>query len=87
VIEVHGSIATASCTSCGESYPLEEVESLFDVTGSRPAGCAGKVKPDVVLFGEMRRRHGAGGAALLVRGPAALHRLLARGPSVAGLPG
>jgi len=54
VIEVHGSIATASCTSCGERYPLEEVESLFDADGVATCrGCAGKVKPDVVLFGEL----------------------------------
>ncbi len=54
VIEVHGSIATASCTSCGEGYPLEEVESLFDADGVATCrGCAGKVKPDVVLFGEL----------------------------------
>jgi NAD-dependent deacetylase len=54
VIEVHGSIATASCTSCGESYPLEEVESLFDADGVATCGrCAGKVKPDIVLFGEL----------------------------------
>ncbi len=54
VIEVHGSIATASCTSCSESYPLEEVESLFDADGVATCrGCAGKVKPDVVLFGEL----------------------------------
>ncbi len=54
VIEVHGSIATASCTSCPASYPLEQVESLFDADGiATCTGCAGKVKPDVVLFGEM----------------------------------
>jgi NAD-dependent deacetylase len=54
VIEVHGSIATASCTSCAASYPLEQVESLFDVDGVAACTCcAGKVKPDVVLFGEL----------------------------------
>jgi NAD-dependent deacetylase len=54
VIEVHGSIATASCTSCVASYPLEQVESLFDADGIATCTCcAGKVKPDVVLFGEM----------------------------------
>jgi NAD-dependent deacetylase len=53
VIEVHGSIATASCTSCGESFQLDEVDSLFDADGvATCTGCAGKVKPDVVLFGE-----------------------------------
>ena len=54
VVEVHGSIATSSCTSCGASYPLEEVPSLFDADdGVATCGsCLGKVKPDVVLFGE-----------------------------------
>jgi NAD-dependent deacetylase len=54
VIEVHGSIATSSCTSCAASYPLERVESLFDEDGIATCTCcAGKVKPDVVLFGEL----------------------------------
>jgi NAD-dependent deacetylase len=54
VVEVHGSIGTASCTSCAASYPLEQVESLFDPEGvATCTGCAGKVKPDVVLFGEL----------------------------------
>jgi NAD-dependent deacetylase len=54
VIEVHGSIATASCTSCDAGYPLDQVESLFDSDGIATCGlCAGKVKPDVVLFGEL----------------------------------
>jgi len=53
VVEVHGSIATASCTSCAATYPLEQVESLFDDEGIATCTCcAGKVKPDVVLFGE-----------------------------------
>jgi NAD-dependent deacetylase len=54
VIEVHGSIATASCTSCEASYELDRVESLFDEDGIATCTCcAGKVKPDVVLFGEL----------------------------------
>jgi NAD-dependent deacetylase len=54
VIEVHGSIETASCTSCAATYRLGEVESLFDDDGiATCAACAGKVKPDVVLFGEL----------------------------------
>jgi NAD-dependent deacetylase len=53
VVEVHGSIATASCTSCAATYPLERVDSLFDDEGIATCTCcAGKVKPDVVLFGE-----------------------------------
>jgi NAD-dependent deacetylase len=54
VIEVHGSIATSSCRSCGASFTLEQVEDLFDERGvALCAKCSGPVKPDVVLFGEM----------------------------------
>jgi NAD-dependent deacetylase len=54
VIEVHGSIATSSCTTCRTSYPLENVGELFDRDGvATCACCLGKVKPDVVLFGEL----------------------------------
>jgi NAD-dependent deacetylase len=54
VIEVHGSIATSSCLICGATWSLEQVESLFDEDGvASCSGCMGKVKPDVVLFGEM----------------------------------
>ncbi|HEY8001381.1 MAG TPA: NAD-dependent deacylase [Solirubrobacterales bacterium] len=54
VIEVHGSIATSSCTTCRSSYPLENVGELFDEDGvATCACCMGKVKPDVVLFGEL----------------------------------
>ena len=53
VIEVHGSIETSSCTTCGTSYGRESVEALFDEDGVATCGCCmGKVKPDVVLFGE-----------------------------------
>jgi NAD-dependent deacetylase len=54
VIEVHGSIETSSCTACGASFRLEEVDDLFDERGVALCGaCGGAVKPDVVLFGEM----------------------------------
>jgi NAD-dependent deacetylase len=54
VIEVHGSIATSSCTTCGARFGLDEVEALFDSDGVATCpGCVGKVKPDVVLFGEL----------------------------------
>jgi NAD-dependent deacetylase len=53
LVEVHGSIATSSCTTCGSSWPLEQVEALFDDEGIAVCvACSGKVKPDVVLFGE-----------------------------------
>ena len=54
VIEVHGSIETSSCTTCGASVGIDEVEALFgDEEIALCAGCGGKVKPDVVLFGEL----------------------------------
>jgi len=54
LVEVHGSIATSSCTTCRASYPLESVGELFDEDGvATCACCMGKVKPDVVLFGEL----------------------------------
>jgi NAD-dependent deacetylase len=54
LIEVHGSIDTSSCTSCGTSWSLEEVEGLFDDAGVATCPhCLGGVKPDVVLFGEL----------------------------------
>jgi NAD-dependent deacetylase len=54
VVEVHGSIATSSCTTCGSIYELAAVDSLFDEEGIATCSCCmGKVKPDVVLFGEL----------------------------------
>jgi NAD-dependent deacetylase len=54
VVEVHGSIATSTCTACGERYAIERVEALFDAAGVAVcAVCDGAVKPDVVLFGEL----------------------------------
>jgi NAD-dependent deacetylase len=54
VVEVHGSIETSSCTRCATSFEIEEVEELFDGDGVAICSvCAGPVKPDVVLFGEL----------------------------------
>lgn len=90
VVEVHGSIATSSCRSCAASYGVDEVDSLFDDEGVAVCvGCAGPVKPDVVLFGELlpepamaRAQEMAEGAELLV----CIGSSLAVYP-VAGLPG
>jgi NAD-dependent deacetylase len=54
VVEVHGSIETSSCTRCATVFELDEVEALFDGEGVAVcSSCAGLVKPDVVLFGEL----------------------------------
>jgi len=46
VIEVHGSIRTASCLECGEHVPLEQAMP-------RCPRCGEILKPDVVMFGEL----------------------------------
>ena len=54
MIEVHGTIETSSCIACGESVGIDEVEALFgDGEVAICGACGGKVKPDVVLFGEL----------------------------------
>jgi NAD-dependent deacetylase len=54
VVEVHGSIRTASCLSCGERVSLEEVvASLRDVPAPPCPSCGSILKPDVVMFGEL----------------------------------
>jgi NAD-dependent deacetylase len=53
VIEVHGSIRSASCQGCDATYELAAVEALFDEEGIAVCRvCTSLVKPDVVLFGE-----------------------------------
>jgi NAD-dependent protein deacetylase/lipoamidase len=55
VVEVHGSIDTSTCLDCGTSFQLERVEALFDAKLGVAVceRCGGRVKPDVVLFGEL----------------------------------
>jgi len=54
LIEVHGSIAHASCLDCGSRVGLEEVRGRLaaDPAGIPRCGCGDPLKPDVVLFGE-----------------------------------
>jgi NAD-dependent deacetylase len=69
IVEVHGSIATSSCTTCGSRYPLDQVDELFDDDGVATCrGCLGKVKPDVVLFGELLPEHAMARAQALCAG-------------------
>jgi NAD-dependent deacetylase len=54
VVEVHGSIRSATCPDCGERYPLERVLQLL-AEADAPAcpACGAILKPDVVFFGEL----------------------------------
>jgi NAD-dependent deacetylase len=90
LIEVHGSIATSSCLSCGASYELEDVRgrSGADSAGVPRCECGEPLKPDVVLFGELLPEEALRRASLLA---ADADLLLCVGSSlevhpVAGLP-
>ncbi len=54
VVEVHGSIRTSSCSSCGECYALERLLGLLAETDAPACPACGEIlKPDVVFFGEL----------------------------------
>jgi NAD-dependent deacetylase len=50
VVEVHGSIRTASCHTCGVRVPMAEVIARLPVPACE--ACRAMLKPDVVMFGE-----------------------------------
>ena len=51
VLELHGNIQRARCLDCGSREDLREKPS--DVRPPVCSACGGKMRPDVVLFGEM----------------------------------
>jgi NAD-dependent deacetylase len=54
LVEVHGSIRSATCPGCGASYPRDEVVAkLSDADAPRCDNCGAVLKPDVVFFGEL----------------------------------
>jgi NAD-dependent deacetylase len=54
VIEVHGSIRTASCLACRTQVPLGDVVAALETAPAPPCPRCGEiVKPDVVMFGEL----------------------------------
>jgi NAD-dependent deacetylase len=54
VVEVHGSIRTASCPSCRQRHGLERVLGLLAEADAPACPACGKIlKPDVVFFGEL----------------------------------
>jgi NAD-dependent deacetylase len=54
-IEVHGSVASASCLRCGRRYCLADVRERagYDREAIPRCDCCAPLKPDVVLFGEL----------------------------------
>jgi NAD-dependent deacetylase len=56
LVEVHGSIASCSCLSCGERVPSEAARARLARANDgvpRCETCGSPLKPDVVLFGEL----------------------------------
>jgi len=51
VLELHGNIERNYCMDCGRRYSNEEVLKAAGIP--RCAACHGKIRPDVVWFGEM----------------------------------
>ena len=59
LIEVHGSIATCSCSACREAAELQDVRERLRAAADgipRCQACGAAMRPDVVLFGEMLHR-------------------------------
>ncbi|HSD78666.1 MAG TPA: NAD-dependent deacylase [Solirubrobacteraceae bacterium] len=73
VVEVHGSIRTATCPRCGARYEVERVLELLAAADAPfcPA-CGEIVKPDVVFFGELLPPQAIDRAYELARGAALL---------------
>ena len=73
VVEVHGSIRTATCPRCGARYEVERVLELLAAADAPfcPA-CGEIVKPDVVFFGELLPPQAIHRAYELARGAALL---------------
>ena len=56
VIEMHGTMITATCQKCGKKYKLEDIINK-DYDGNYYCSCSPKsrrslIKPDIVLYGE-----------------------------------
>jgi NAD-dependent deacetylase len=54
VIEMHGTLATLTCTSCYKKFDSTDYVDVFIEQSDVPRcpGCSGVLKPDVILFGE-----------------------------------
>ncbi|XP_053655066.1 NAD-dependent protein deacetylase sirtuin-3 isoform X2 [Cherax quadricarinatus] len=55
LMEAHGTFATASCTLCGKMHNSNKVKQAIiegDIPMCEATNCKGKVKPDIVFFGE-----------------------------------
>ena len=68
LVEVHGSIRSATCPGCGEQEPLERVlELLAEADAPACTSCGAILKPDVVFFGELLPVEAIERASMLAR--------------------
>jgi NAD-dependent deacetylase len=70
VIEIHGSIATASCLIDGQRYSLAETRGRLAAAddGVPRCDCGEPLKPDVTLFGELLDEHAMTRSSALAAG-------------------
>lgn len=53
VLELHGNTTRISCLDCGRTHTMDEVFGILKTKLPPPCGsCGGKIKPEVVFFGE-----------------------------------
>lgn len=54
IIEIHGTVFTVSCLSCGKKYERDEIEERIKQGEKLPYcdDCSGILKPDTVSFGQ-----------------------------------
>ncbi len=52
VLELHGSIQRNYCERCGKFYGLDDLERMLETENVPRCSCGGRIKPDVVLYGE-----------------------------------
>ncbi len=59
IFELHGTVRTATCTSCRERLETDEMWPAVVASAQMPhcPYCGGLLKPDVVLFGEVLPSH------------------------------
>jgi NAD-dependent deacetylase len=54
IIEIHGTVFTVSCLTCGQSYDREDIEARLKDGVKVPVcdHCSGILKPDTISFGQ-----------------------------------
>lgn len=63
IYELHGTMYTSACISCGAEFMTDAVFDRFMLEGQTPeCSCGGVIKPDIVFFGEALPENALNGA-------------------------